>query len=175
MDKTRFVYVDALRGIAASMVVLYHAVEGQHVDALVGTFPTWTQALLRHGDFGVAIFFVLSGFVIAHTLRAPLSPGGALRFMAKRSIRLDPPYWAAIAITILFSALASSVVIDRARDSVTIPQFISHLFYLQGILAINRSIPSSGRCASRSNSMRSMSCFGSRIPARSCTAPSLPA
>jgi peptidoglycan/LPS O-acetylase OafA/YrhL len=30
--------------------------------------------------------------------------------------------------------LASSVVIDRARDSVTIPQFISHLFYLQGIL-----------------------------------------
>ncbi len=134
MDKTRFVYVDALRGVAASMVVLYHAVEGQHVDALIGSFPTWTQALLRHGDFGVAIFFVLSGFVIAHTLRAPLSPGGALRFMAKRSIRLDPPYWAAIAITILFSALASSAISDRARDSVTIPQLISHLFYLQGIL-----------------------------------------
>src|SRR3981081_2743080 len=128
MDKIRFTFVDALRGIAASAVVLFHAAEGGHISALFDQAPFGIQTLLRHGDFGVAIFFVLSGFVIAHSLRAePLTIPGALRFMLKRSIRVDPPYWAAIAVAILFSTLASMIVSTRPAEANSAPQIASHL------------------------------------------------
>jgi len=141
MEKIRFAYVDGLRGVAVSMVVLFHAVEGDHIRTLFSTFPTCIQVMLRHGDFGVAIFFVLSGFVIAHSLRAELSPTGALRFVLRRSLRLDPPYWVAIAIGILFALLASLAVVGRPADTFSTAQIISHLFYLQGILGYKNINP----------------------------------
>jgi peptidoglycan/LPS O-acetylase OafA/YrhL len=141
MEKIRFAYVDGLRGVAASIVVLFHAVEGEHIRTLFNTFPAWIQVMLRHGDLGVAIFFVLSGFVIAHSLRAELTPAGALRFALKRSIRLDPPYWVGIAIAILFALLASLVVAGRPANTFSTPQIVSHVFYLQGILGYKNINP----------------------------------
>ena len=140
MERIRFTFVDALRGVAASTVVLFHAEEGAHITALFETLPSGFQALLKHGDFGVAIFFVLSGFVIAHSLGAErLSVMGSLRFMLKRSIRLDPPYWAAIVVAILFSTLASMIVHNRpSQAAYSAPQIVSHLFYLQGLLGFEQ-------------------------------------
>jgi peptidoglycan/LPS O-acetylase OafA/YrhL len=142
MEKARFTFVDALRGVAASAVVFFHAVEGGHITELFNKVPSGFQTLLRHGDSGVAIFFVLSGFVIAHSLRTEqLSVTGALRFMLKRSIRLDPPYWAAIAIAILFSTLASMIVSNRPAEAYSAPQIVSHLVYLQGLLGFKQINP----------------------------------
>jgi peptidoglycan/LPS O-acetylase OafA/YrhL len=139
MDRTRFTLVDALRGIAALAVVLFHAVEGRHITALFDHMPSAIQGLLAHGNFGVAIFFVLSGFVISHSLRAGLSSVKAvLVFMLKRSIRLDPPYWAAIIIAVLFSLLASKIVASRDADDYSAAQLVSHLFYLQGLLGFKQ-------------------------------------
>lgn len=142
MERVRFTFVDALRGVAASTVVLFHAVEGGHITELFQTMPPFLQVFLRHGDVGVAIFFVLSGFVIAHSLRAEeFSLAGALQFMLKRSIRLDPPYWAAIVLAILFSILASKVVSNRQAEAFSVPQIASHLFYLQGLLGFKQVNP----------------------------------
>ena len=139
MERVRFTFVDALRGIAASAVVLFHAVEGRHITELFETIPASLRVFLTHGDLGVAIFFVLSGFVISHSLRTEeFSSSGALRFMLKRSIRLDPPYWAAIAVAILFSVLASKVVSNRPAEEYSAPQIASHLFYLQGLLGFKQ-------------------------------------
>lgn len=142
MEKRRFTFVDALRGVAASTVVLFHAVEGGHIPNLIETVPSAFQTFLRHGDFGVAIFFVLSGFVIAHSLGTEqLYLKSALRFMLKRSIRLDPPYWAAIAVAILFSITASMFVSNRSPETFSAPQIVSHLFYLQGLLGFKQINP----------------------------------
>ena len=139
MERVRFTFVDALRGVAASAVVLFHAVEGAHITELYEAMPAGFQILLRHGDFGVAIFFVLSGFVIAHSLgTARLSLIGVLQFMLKRSIRLDPPYWAAIAVAILFSVLASKIVANRPVETFSVPQVASHFFYLQALLGFQQ-------------------------------------
>lgn len=139
MERVRFTFVDALRGVAASAVVLFHATEGAHITTLYEAMPAALQVLLRHGDFGVAIFFVLSGFVIAHSLGAArLSLVGVLQFMLKRSIRLDPPYWAAIAVAILFSVLASKIVANRPAEAYSAPQIVSHLFYLQALLGFDQ-------------------------------------
>src|SRR5208282_311558 len=96
LGEKRFLLVDALRGIAAMSVVVFHLAEGHHVDQFMTVAPVWLITVIEHGDLGVAIFFVLSGFVIAHSLygrNVTLSLAG--RFMLRRSLRLDPPYWVA--------------------------------------------------------------------------------
>jgi peptidoglycan/LPS O-acetylase OafA/YrhL len=56
------------------------------------------------------------------------------RFALRRSLRLDPPYWAAIAICIGFSLLASAVVHGHPTETYSFGQVVAHLFYLQEIL-----------------------------------------
>lgn len=131
LSTQRFTLIDALRGIAAMSVVLFHAVEGHHVDST----PAWLRSIIGHGHLGVAIFFVLSGFVIAYSLRdKEMTYAGVGRFMLRRSIRLDPPYWLAIGFAIAFSALAGTYVRDRAPETFTAAQVIAHVFYVQEIL-----------------------------------------
>jgi peptidoglycan/LPS O-acetylase OafA/YrhL len=138
----RFTLVDALRGVAALSVVLFHAVEGNHIPALFGAMPAWLQTVLEHGNCGVAIFYVLSGFVIAHSLRPEgLTAVDVGRFMLRRSLRLDPPYWGAITIAISFSILASAMLKDRTADHFTIGQIAAHIFYLQELLKIREINP----------------------------------
>lgn len=131
----RFSFVDALRGIAALAVVLFHALEGRHIPALEEAMPRWFKFLISHGNLGVAVFFVLSGFVISHSLysqRVNLSLAG--RFMLRRSIRLDPPYWFAIAVAIAFALLSARVVPDKIAPSISSVQILAHVFYVQDLL-----------------------------------------
>ncbi len=132
----RFLFVDALRGIAASWVVLFHAREGQHLNHLMGIIPGWVETgVFRWGKLGVPIFFVLSGFVISHSLRRDRVGGRYLvLFSLRRSIRLDPPYWAAIFLVVVYGALTASI---KGESFVfpTVGSFAAHMFYLQEILA----------------------------------------
>lgn len=74
----RFATIDALRGIAAICVVLFHAGPGSPF-----TMPG--------GFLAVDLFFALSGFVIAHSYLDRLRAGMSLRqFMIRRIIRLWP-------------------------------------------------------------------------------------
>ena len=65
---SRFFFADALRGIAAMWVVLFHAYGGH----LSGLMNSWYLAPVRvffeAGHLGVQIFFVLSGFVISYSI-----------------------------------------------------------------------------------------------------------
>lgn len=122
----RFTLIDGLRGIAALSVVLFHAVEGNHITMLYAGMPVWLRSVIEHGNCGVAIFFVLSGFVIAHSLPRDLTFPDAGRFMLKRSLRLDPPYWVAM-------ALLCSIGLMKGT-SYTAPQIVAHLFYAQDLL-----------------------------------------
>lgn len=131
----RFAFVDALRGLAALVVVLFHAMEGGHIPNLEKVMPAWVKFALSHGNQGVAIFFVLSGFVIAHSLyTVHVTTPIAARFMARRSIRLDPPYWAAIVVAIAFGTVSSIVVPGKTLFGLSSGQVLAHLFYLQDIL-----------------------------------------
>lgn len=83
--------VDELRGIAAVLVVLYHVF---HLNkALVG-MPAWPvttsglSALIFEGHTGVALFMVLSGYILAKgTLDGPIHYG---QFFKNRVLRIFP-------------------------------------------------------------------------------------
>jgi peptidoglycan/LPS O-acetylase OafA/YrhL len=89
----RFALLDGLRAIAALAVFAYHVNR-------VTPFPGFFGTLAGHGNFGVVLFFVLSGFLLyrpAVAARAGLSPPVAARtFYARRALRILPAYYAAL-------------------------------------------------------------------------------
>ena len=134
-EKRRFVFLDGLRGIAATWVVLFHAYTAHHMDGLRPFMPRPLQTLFQSGSFGVQIFFVLSGFVIALSVgQAWVTPGYFGRFVLRRSIRLDPPYWASIALCIAMLSLARATVVGKTTQLPGWSDLVAHLFYLQVFL-----------------------------------------
>lgn len=124
----RFVFVDALRGLAAMWVLLFHTFESKHMANLEQSLPEWTAQFFHTGHMGVIIFFVLSGFVIAHSVdRSRVGARYAGWFMLRRAVRLDPPYWASILVIILFS---------RHVPRPSALAVLAHMFYLQDLLQI---------------------------------------
>jgi peptidoglycan/LPS O-acetylase OafA/YrhL len=139
-DRTvRFTLVDSLRGVAALWVVVYHAFAAGHLNCLQERLPEWiSYGMFGAGNFGVAIFFVISGFVMAHsTCELRPSAINAARFMFRRSIRLDPPYWLSIIFVLTMAALSASIKQETFRAPTT-SEFLAHLVYLQGLLRMEQ-------------------------------------
>lgn len=91
--------VQHLRGLAAMLVVSFHV----HMLAdRIGINSTLLRTLVKYGEFGVDIFFVLSGFLMIYTTRNK-KPGfnTALEFMRARVIRIVPLYWL---LTIMYAS-----------------------------------------------------------------------
>lgn len=93
MKQHRLLELDALRGIAAMTVVLYHYFfRFNEVYGHEGLPYAWAEA----GHYGVQLFFMVSGFVIYWTLGRIATP---MDFVVSRASRLYPAYWVAILIT----------------------------------------------------------------------------
>ena len=89
----RLAELDALRGIAVSMVVLFHySWQGVNVLPTMTTIP-WG---LSWGHYGVELFFAISGFVIFMTLERTRTTAD---FVVSRFARLFPAYWFGIGLT----------------------------------------------------------------------------
>jgi exopolysaccharide production protein ExoZ len=93
----RFDELQALRAIAAGMVVLEHAL--LTYNAKVSAVNYTGSSLFELGDFGVRLFFCISGFIIFISA-AKLMPGvfSAANFAVRRLIRIVPLYWCATLI-----------------------------------------------------------------------------
>ncbi|MBJ6136737.1 acyltransferase family protein [Marinobacter litoralis] len=93
--QSRLTALDALRGIAALGVVLFHYLP--YYNELYGhNFDS--PSFLEFGRYGVHLFFMLSGFVIFMTLERTQTAGW---FGLARAFRLLPALWAGIALTFL--------------------------------------------------------------------------
>ena len=126
-----FGLVHSLRGLAATWVLLFHASAGRHIDQLKASIPAWSHGIFDLGDNGVAIFFVLSGYVIAHSLRdREITLAFLGKFALRRSIRLDPPLWASIAFVLAFTAL-SAMVKGEVWAAPSVGQIVANATYTQ--------------------------------------------
>jgi len=83
--------LQALRGIAALLVVMHHSLA--HFKAMGLANPVFEFVAL-HGNIGVDIFFVISGYVMARTTEnAGHGPGVSRYFISKRFGRIYLGYW----------------------------------------------------------------------------------
>lgn len=133
----RFTVIDSLRGFAALSVCLHHLYNyAPHQLLLDQTLPPPAVGYLQLATRGVQMFFVISGFVIAYSIRhARITPEYYARFALRRSLRLDPPYWATIAVVLaLHATLQWWQHVPSPVESVTAPQVVSHFAYLQNVL-----------------------------------------
>lgn len=94
----RFVELDGLRGIAAFSVLAYHFttfVEGDVPPPRLLPSMWW-------GEYGVQLFFLVSGFVILMSARRA---GSVVDFAISRASRLYPVYWLALGVSLTLSLL----------------------------------------------------------------------
>lgn len=136
VGNTRLHFLDALRGIAALLVVFYH-LYGKLSESLDSVLPSIITNIFSYGYLGVTIFFVLSGFVIGGTLANATVSGSYLgRFILRRSIRIDLPYWVAIALAVLLLVVKDKIL----KLEVDYPnglELFAHAIYLQDYLSIH--------------------------------------
>lgn len=88
----RYQELDALRGIAAIFVLLFHCV----------LFADLWHSIFLFGTTGVDLFFIISGFVMFFSIQKISS---AKQFIVNRFSRLYPTYWAAVTFTFILIIL----------------------------------------------------------------------
>lgn len=77
--------VDELKGLAIALIILYHS------QGVLG-ISNWP-----HGEIGVDIFLILSGFTLAmNSVEMPLG-----QYFLRRFARIYPTYWLALGVTLL--------------------------------------------------------------------------
>jgi peptidoglycan/LPS O-acetylase OafA/YrhL len=106
-EENHFAFINALRGCAALLVFYFHLhlhVFAGYPERQVseGSFTYWVvYGFFDLGKFGVALFFIVSGFLIPATLERP---GAVVRtFASQRAFRIYPAYWTALALVAIFT------------------------------------------------------------------------
>ncbi len=102
---TRLRHIDAIRAVAVMLVLIHHFITpawlapGEKSPLLDG-LTAMTQ-VIDFGRLGVNLFFVVSGYVIGHSLLG--YPRHHLRqFAISRLCRLFPAYWLSLAFIVVF-------------------------------------------------------------------------
>ncbi len=114
----RYQALDAWRGVACLLMVVFHGT--MQMTAWYQTVPAESETVSRVGQtmimatartwIGVPIFFVISGYCIMATLDSRRRRGsqGLGEYVSRRFWRIYPPYWIALAVSVIAIWLAES-------------------------------------------------------------------
>ncbi|ANK93456.1 acyltransferase 3 family protein [Rhizobium sp. N6212] len=102
----RLVGADFLRAMACLLVLAHHLALRLDMRRVPDEMAA-TANVLRFGNFGVAIFFVLSGFLLARPFWHALDAGGAMpnlgHYAIRRLARIAPGFWFAASVSFVLS------------------------------------------------------------------------
>jgi peptidoglycan/LPS O-acetylase OafA/YrhL len=94
----RFPLIDGMRAIAVLSVVLVHTTIGARDLPILGP-------LLAHMNIGVAVFFLISGFLLYRPFIAHRDGGAAAppvtQYAKRRFLRIYPAYWLALTVLVI--------------------------------------------------------------------------
>lgn len=113
--------IQALRGLAVSIVLLYHAKLG----------------IFENGYLGVDIFFVISGFLITHLIKTEIDSGKfhLPRFYWNRAKRLLPAAY----VTFFFIAILSPFILNNTALDGLRAQMIGAVTFTSNIILWRQS------------------------------------
>ncbi len=97
--EAHFPLFDGLRAIAALTVLTLHAT--YQVAVAQPELDPWWFRFGVHLDFGVPVFFAISGFLLYRPLLAATLAGKGVdvrRYAVRRALRIVPAYWVALAV-----------------------------------------------------------------------------
>jgi peptidoglycan/LPS O-acetylase OafA/YrhL len=130
--------LDELRGLAAIMVLIYHLYQSffrgipNYNDEGIQTFPKTFLPIfnsLNELNAGVNLFFVLSGFLIHYLYSKKLFDSKqSLLFLKKRFLRIVPPYYFSILITVIGGLIIGYLTIS-------VKDLASHLLFINNFSA----------------------------------------
>jgi peptidoglycan/LPS O-acetylase OafA/YrhL len=106
MTDNRLLGADFLRAAACLTVLFHHLAQRMKWDANLG-FVEWFRVFANMGTFGVAMFFVLSGFLLARPFWQALDRGEPMpsigTYAMRRAARILPGFWLALTVTFILS------------------------------------------------------------------------
>lgn len=121
----RLGFLDSLRALAAVSVLIQHSLEGGGIQSLAaGSVAT---SWVNFGVVGVAVFFLISGFVIPASMRG--SPSFSI-FWIRRVLRIYPLYW------VVFLAGFGFAMYSQADTPDLVPTLASHALFLQSWIGL---------------------------------------
>jgi peptidoglycan/LPS O-acetylase OafA/YrhL len=124
--KSKVTSLALLRGIAVLAVCFCHF--GKPVSA-GSVFPDLFRIMGKYGEYGVHVFFVISGFVIPFSLyKAQYALKDYFLFLYKRFLRLHPPYIAGLIFTLILAA--ASYRSRHIPNPETFSSVFKSLFYI---------------------------------------------
>jgi peptidoglycan/LPS O-acetylase OafA/YrhL len=134
--KERFLFIDGLRALAALGVMCHHLYSAGELEGPLKTvFPGPLKWIFVQDLQRVQVFFVISGFVIAWSLRNMLvTTGSAANFILRRQVRLDPAYWIILIIAELHM-IGGAMIHPAYWKLIPGPgDFLANVFYLHKLL-----------------------------------------
>ena len=116
MNRQRLTGADGVRAIACLMVMFHHAFQRLSPQLLLPNVVE-LQKFFWNGQVGVAVFFVLSGFLLSEPFWRAWADGGeqpSLKtFAIRRWARIAPAFWLNLALVFLLSLWLVPEVPDR--------------------------------------------------------------
>jgi peptidoglycan/LPS O-acetylase OafA/YrhL len=127
--------VDGLRFLAIAPVVVYHVrnylLANPVADYSAPAALDWAARLTHRWGYGVQLFFIISGFVLALPFaRARLrlaAPVSLRRYFLRRLTRLEPPY-----VLVMLGCFALLVLVKGLDAGELWPRLLAGLTYTQG-------------------------------------------
>jgi len=144
LPPAKLLSIELARGVAAIIVVLYHA--ARHLDRNVG-FADGRQ-LFQFGHAGVDFFFVISGFIILFVHGGDLGrPRRIGHYAARRFTRIYPIYWVILGLTVALAARsalpsplevvwAAALLPTRGEPMVGVAWTLQHEIIFYGVFAV---------------------------------------
>jgi len=126
MKPNYFESVQLLRGLAAMMVLFFHNF-GWYPLPGVDFFITH---VFKHGELGVSIFFVISGFVLPLSLHRRYRLRHFHIFLAKRAIRIEPTYVLSVFLALGILIVKTNLAPNAEPHDFSFTQFFAHFVYL---------------------------------------------
>lgn len=124
----RMGWLDALRGLAAVVVVFEHS-----LDVLLPEVRAAASPWFDFGRYGVFVFFLVSGYVVPFSLERR---GSVREFWTGRFFRLYPAWCVSVALALVLGAAGLSYGLPAALGERPWASALAHMTMLQDLLGV---------------------------------------